>query len=119
MEARGELVYSFGVTTRKISLATMCKVLSENSCQALWYVPPEGHHRPGADADIVVYDPQADHITPRRGYGQPRRLHPYEGFVTHGSVSQVWLRGNLMVENGHVTASKWAATWSAAGKNML
>ncbi|MCI6612593.1 MAG: dihydropyrimidinase, partial [Clostridiales bacterium] len=30
VEARGELVYSFGVATRKISLATMCRVLAEN-----------------------------------------------------------------------------------------
>ena len=62
VEARGELVYSFGVTTRKISLATMCKVLSENPAKLYGMFPRKGVIAPGADADIVVYDPQADHI---------------------------------------------------------
>lgn len=102
VEARGELVYSFGVTTRKISLATMCKVLSENPAKLYGMFPRKGVIAPGADADIVVYDPQADHILRAEDMVSRAGYTPYEGFVTHGSVSQVWLRGKLMVENGHV-----------------
>ena len=83
VEARGELVYSFGVTTRKISLATMCKVLSENPAKLYGMFPRKGVIAPGADADIVVYDPQADHIlraedmVSRAGYTQiGRALYP-------------------------------------------
>ena len=60
-------MYSFGVATRKISLATMCKALSETPAKLYGMFPPQGHHRPGADADIVVYDHpgRSHHSAPR------------------------------------------------------
>ena len=118
VEARGELVYSFGVTTRKISLATMCKVLSENPAKLYGMFPRKGGIAPGADADIVVYDPQADHILRAEDMVSRAGYTPYEGFVTHGSVSQVWLRGKLMVENGHVIGEQ-EGQYIVRGKSAL
>ena len=118
VEARGELVYSFGVTTRKISLATMCKVLSENPAKLYGMFPRKGIIAPGADADIVVYDPQADHILRAEDMVSRAGYTPYEGFVTHGSVSQVWLRGKLMVENGHVIGEQ-EGQYIVRGKSAL
>ena len=118
VEARGELVYSFGVTTRKISLATMCKVLSENPAKLYGMFPRKGVIAPGADADIVVYDPQADHILRAEDMLSRAGYTPYEGFVTHGSVSQVWLRGKLMVENGHVIGEQ-EGQYIVRGKSAL
>ena len=118
VEARGELVYSFGVTTRKISLATMCKVLSENPAKLYGMFPRKGVIAPGADADIVVYDPQADHILRAEDMVSRAGHTPYEGFVTHGSVSQVWLRGKLMVENGHVIGEQ-EGQYIVRGKSAL
>ena len=118
VEARGELVYSFGVTTRKISLATMCKVLSENPAKLYGMFPRKGVIAPGADADIVVYDPHADHILRAEDMVSRAGYTPYEGFVTHGSVSQVWLRGKLMVENGHVIGEQ-EGQYIVRGKSAL
>lgn len=118
VEARGELVYSFGVTTRKISLATMCKVLSENPAKLYGMFPRKGVIAPGADADIVVYDPQADHILRAEDMVSRAGYTPYEGFMTHGSVSQVWLRGKLMVENGHVIGEQ-EGQYIVRGKSAL
>lgn len=118
VEARGELVYSFGVTTRKISLAAMCKVLSENPAKLYGMFPRKGVIAPGADADIVVYDPQADHILRAEDMVSRAGYTPYEGFVTHGSVSQVWLRGKLMVENGHVIGEQ-EGQYIVRGKSAL
>ena len=118
VEARGELVYSFGVTTRKISLATMCKVLSENPAKLYGMFPRKGVIAPGADADIVVYDPQADHILRAEDMVSRAGYTPYEGFVTHGSVSQVWLRGKLMLENGHVIGEQ-EGQYIVRGKSAL
>ena len=118
VEARGELVYSFGLTTRKISLATMCKVLSENPAKLYGMFPRKGVIAPGADADIVVYDPQADHILRAEDMVSRAGYTPYEGFVTHGSVSQVWLRGKLMVENGHVIGEQ-EGQYIVRGKSAL
>ncbi len=102
VETRGELIYTAGVTTRRISLATMCKTLSENPAKLYGMYPRKGAIRAGSDADLVIYDPKADHMLRaddmigRAGYT------PYEGFITRGSIAQVWLRGSLAVDNGTV-----------------
>ena len=86
----------------------MCKALSENPAKLYGMFPRKGIIAPGADADIVVYDPQADHILRA------------EDMVSRagGCVSQVWLRGNLMVENGHVIGQQMGR-YMVRGKNML
>ena len=43
----------------------------------------------------------------------------YEGFVTAGGIRQVWLRGQLSVENGKVLVEAPAGKYMARGKNSL
>jgi len=102
VETRGELLYTYGVTTRRISLAAMCKVLSENPAKLYGCYPRKGVLRPGSDADIVVYDPQADHVIRAEDMVGKAGYTPYEGFVTRGGIAQVWLRGRLAVDHGAV-----------------
>lgn len=118
VEARGELIYSFGVTTRKISLATMCRVLSETPAKLYGMFPRKGILAAGADADIVVYDPEADHILRAEDMVSAAGYTPYEGFITKGSIQQVWLRGKLMVENGKVIGNQMGQ-YIIRGKNVL
>ena len=118
VETRGELIYTAGVTTRKISLATMCKVLSENPAKLYGMFPRKGVIAKGADADIVVYDPQADHVIRAEDMVSRAGYNPYEGFVTRGSIAQVWLRGSLAVERGRVIAG-CNGVYIPRGKNSL
>lgn len=118
VETRGELVYTYGVTTRRISLATMCKVLSENPAKLYGCYPRKGVLRPGSDADIVVYDPQADHVIRAEDMVGKAGYTPYEGFVTRGSIAQVWLRGHLAVDHGAVL-SGCEGKYIVRGKNSL
>ena len=118
VETRGELIYTFGVTTRWISLATMCRVLAENPARLYGIFPKKGVLARGADADIVVYDPEADHIIRAEDMVGRAGYTPYEGFVTRGAVQQVWLRGRLAVENGHVIGEK-DGRYLVRGKNCL
>ena len=104
VENRGELLYTYGVTTRKISLATMCRVLAENPAKLYGMFPRKGVLQAGADADIVVYDPQADHVLRAEDMASLAGYSPYEGFAIRGGIHQVWLRGRLAVEDGFVLA---------------
>ena len=118
VETRGELIYTYGVTTRKISLATMCKTLSENPAKLYGMYPRKGVIASGADADLVLYDPAADHeihaaeMIGRAGYT------PYEGFAVRGGIQQVWLRGTLAVDHGAVLTGP-DGKFIPRGKNML
>ena len=102
VETRGELIYTFGVAKKKIGLGAMCRVLAENPAKLYGLYPRKGVLAPGSDADIVVYDPKADHVIRAEDMVGAADYNPYEGFVTKGSIRQVWLRGKPVVSSGKV-----------------
>ena len=119
VETRGELIYSYGVATKRISAQRMCLALSENPARMYGLFPRKGHLRPGADADIVVYDPGASHVIRADDCVANVDYNPYEGFVTAGGIRQVWLRGSLAVENGKVLDETPQGRYMARGKCSL
>jgi dihydropyrimidinase len=102
VETRAELIYTYGVTTRKISLATMCRTLSENPAKLYGMYPRKGVIAAGADADLVIYDPAADHELHASDMAGKAGYTPYEGFPIRGGIQQVWLRGQLVAERGNL-----------------
>ena len=118
VETRGELMYTYGVTTRLISLAAMCKVLSENPARLYGLYPRKGTLSVGSDADIVVYDPQGESTLHGPDLLSSAGYTPFEGFEITGNIDQVWLRGKLAAKNGGVT-SECNGQFIPRGKNML
>jgi len=102
VETRGELIYTAGVASRRISLAGMCRALSENPAKLYGLYPRKGIIAPGSDADIVVYDPHADHVLHGSELASRAGYTPFEGFTTKGSIRAVYLRGALAAERGTV-----------------
>ena len=119
VETRGELMFSYGVAKRKISAAQMCRALSENPARLYGLYPRKGVLRPGSDADIVVYDPGASHVIRAEDCVANVDYNPYEGFVTAGGIRQVWLRGQLAVEDGSVLPEDPAGRYMVRGKCSL
>ena len=119
VETRGELMFSYGVAKRKISAAQMCRALSENPARLYGLYPRKGVLRPGSDADIVVYDPGASHVIRAEDCVANVDYNPYEGFVTAGGIRQVWLRGQLAVEDGRVLPEDPAGRYMVRGKCSL
>ncbi|MBQ9393539.1 MAG: amidohydrolase family protein, partial [Oscillospiraceae bacterium] len=118
VETRAELLYTYGVTTRKISLAAMCRLLAENPAKLYGMYPRKGIVAPGADADLVLYDPAADHTVHAADMAGRAGYTPYEGFAVRGGIRQVWLRGTLAVEHGALTGAA-QGQFIPRGKNML
>ena len=102
VETRGEVVYTTGVAAGRIDLPTLCRALSENPAKLYGLYPRKGCIAPGADADIVVYDPAADHTLHAADMVSHCDYTPFEGFRTSGSIAAVYLRGMPAVENGVV-----------------
>lgn len=103
VETRGVLLYSGLVDNRRISIGQMVRFLSENPAKLYGMWPRKGVLAPGSDADIVVYDPEAEgaihgaELISKAGYT------PYEGFQTVGAIEKVYLRGTVVVEHGSVS----------------
>ena len=102
VETRGVLLYTAGVAAGRITKEQMCALLSENPARLYGAYPRKGVLAVGSDADIVVYDPEADTVITAESQHSAAGYTPYEGFVTRGGIEQVWLRGQLMVRGGSV-----------------
>lgn len=104
VETRGVLLYTYGVVNERISAERMVELLSEAPAKLYGVYPRKGCIAEGADADIVVYDP--DGITKISAKNQVCAVDyaPYEGYEISGHIAQVWLRGNLAVNEGEILA---------------
>ena len=106
VETRAELIYTGGVAAKRISLALMCRALSENPARLYGLYPRKGAIEAGSDADIVVYDPEADHVLRGAALVSKAGYTPFEGFATSGSIRSVYLRGALAVDRGEVVGGR-------------
>ena len=75
-------------------------MLSENPARLYGLYPEKGVLRPGADADIVVWDRHAKWILRASEQRQKSDYTPYEGFEITGRPREVLLRGETVAKNG-------------------
>lgn len=97
-----QLVYSKGVAERGLPLQWMARVLSENPARIFGLYPRKGTIQVGADADLLIIDPDgeatiaADRLLGKAGYT------PYEGWRLPGRLEKTILRGEVLMEDGEV-----------------
>jgi len=100
LETRLPLLYHYGVGSGRISLPRLVDLCATGPARLFGLTPHKGNIVPGADADIVLFDPQ------RRVTISQDVLHhrvdytPYEGMVVTGWPVLTFLRGRVIAENG-------------------
>lgn len=58
---------------------------------------------PGADADLVVWEPEAPFVVDPRALHHRHPLTPYAGRILHGRVDATWVRGHQVYAEGQFT----------------
>lgn len=101
LEDRINLLHTQGVLTGKIRLSTLVNVASTNPAKIFGLYPRKGTVQPGADADLVVYDPGARGIISARTQQMNVDYSAFEGWETCGRPELVTLRGRVVVRDGH------------------
>ena len=56
---------------------------------------------PGSDADIVIWDPQAEHVISAKTHHMRVDYSMFEGFQVTGNAKTVLSRGEVIVDNGN------------------
>lgn len=102
VETRGEVIYSEGVAKKKITLEKMCEVLCENPAKLYGLYPRKGVINEGSDADIVIFNPERSKIITASEQVSKCDYAPLEGMKINGVIEKVFLRGELVVEEGKV-----------------
>lgn len=100
------LIYTYGVAPGRIQLHHLIQLLSENPARIFGLWPRKGRLEPGADADLVVYDPQPrwtltdDMVRSRAGYSS------FAGMELQGRVYLTLLRGRVIAQAGELSGTK-------------
>ena len=106
IEHRMELLFSEGVNKGKITLNKYVEVTSTNAAKIFGMFPRKGTIGVGADADIVIFDPNKKHIVSALSHHMNTDYSAYEGWDLTGKVKTVLLRGKVVIDDNKCLAEK-------------
>ncbi|MCC6600006.1 MAG: dihydropyrimidinase [Crocinitomicaceae bacterium] len=98
IEHRVELLFSEGVNKGRISLPKFVELSSTNAAKLFGMYPRKGTIAIGADADIVILDPDKKHVISAKTHHMNADYSGYEGMELKGKVENVILRGKLAID---------------------
>jgi dihydropyrimidinase len=99
VEHRIDLLHQ-GVVRGELSLERWVEISSTTPARMFGLYPRKGVIAPGADADIVVYDPTAQQTLSAATHHMNVDYSAYEGMELTGQVSTVLSRGRVVVSDG-------------------
>ena len=107
IENRMEVLWHHGVNTGLFNMNEFVKLTSTNAAQIFNIYPRKGSISVGADADIVVWDPEATKTISAKTHHQNIDFNIFEGMKVKGCASHtisaakvVYANGELKVERG-------------------
>jgi dihydropyrimidinase len=106
VEPRFNLLYSHGVAQGRISLPRFVELVATNPARIFGMFPKKGSLLPGADADIVLFDPSANWTMEQINSHSNNDWHAYEGFEVTGKIRQVFSRGELIINGEDCLAER-------------
>lgn len=105
LETRMPLLFSEGVVAGRLTLAEFVELCCSAPARFYGLHPEKGHIGIGADADLVVWDPQRQTVLSNKQLHHNVDYTPYEGMQVTGWPTHVWLRGNLICDDGRLVGT--------------
>lgn len=100
------MIWAQGVDKGRISRQRFVELTSTKLAIISGIYPQKGSLAPGADADIVIFDPEYRGTISHADSYERTDYSTYEGFPRIGRFEKVFLRGQLMTENGKLVGEK-------------
>ncbi len=113
IENRMPMLWATGVAEGRISLNRFVELCCTNPARIFGLYPKKGTLAVGADADIVLWNPKADHTFSAATHHMRTDYDLYEGWKAPAMPVRVFRRGELIVDGeawlGKPGTGKWTA----------
>jgi dihydropyrimidinase len=100
VENRLQLIHHHGVNMGKLSLNRFVELVSTAPARIFGMYPKKGTIAAGSDADMVVWDPEAELTISAHTHHMRVDYSMFEGFKVKGNARQVISRGETIIEGG-------------------
>lgn len=111
IENRLEVLWHHGVRTGKLTMNEFVRVTSTNAAQIFNIYPRKGSVSVGADADIVVWDPQASKTISAKTHKQNVDYNIFEGMTVTGCASHTISQGKVVFADGELNVERGAGRY--------
>jgi dihydropyrimidinase len=100
VEDRVHLLYTHGVVTGRLGLCDFVRLASTQAAKLFGLFPRKGTIQPGADADLVVFDPDHRGTITARAQQMNVDYSAFEDWPIQGRADVVMVRGRVQVRGG-------------------
>ncbi|MGA0266225.1 MAG: dihydropyrimidinase [Lysobacterales bacterium] len=111
IENRMEVLWHHGVGTGRLTMNEFVAVTSTNAAQIFNIYPRKGCIAAGADADIVVWDPEASKTITASTQFQKVDYNIFEGMTVKGCASHTLSQGRVVFSDGQLDVQRGAGRY--------
>ncbi len=111
IENRMEVLWHKGVRTGRLTMNEFVKVTSTNAAQIFNMYPQKGSVSVGADADIVIWDPEGTKTISAKTHHQNVDFNIFEGLQVTGVPSKTISQGKIVYADGKLNVEKGAGRY--------
>ncbi|WP_416763475.1 dihydropyrimidinase [Roseateles sp. So40a] len=104
IEERMAVIWDAGVNTGRLTPSEFVAITSANCAQLFNLYPRKGVIAPGADADLVLWDPQATKTLSARTHHSRNDFNIFEGRTVRGIPSHTISQGRVVYADGDLRA---------------
>lgn len=116
------VMMTFGVNAGRLSIEDLARVGATNTAKVFGLYPRKGVLLPGADADVVVVDPDREAVVDDGFYHGVCEVSVYRGWRFKGMATTTIVRGRVMMEDGQTVGEpgwgRYVPRGPAAGQDV-
>lgn len=111
VEDRMGVLWHHGVNTGRLTINEFVAITSTNAAKIFNIYPRKGAISTGADADIVIWDPEKERTISKETHHQNIDFNIFEGMTVKGANIATVSQGNIVYQDGEVRTVRGAGRY--------